>query len=116
MASSQSIRGEGFKASLEFGGRKEVLAAVGLNLLGACAFMPQIRRRIDFHLTPLGVDLDEFCRQFDARTGDAGCFYWPVVVSVLVYKDSSFAFEFTHSQLLGAPVSFRAYDVCLNIK
>ena len=90
---------------------RQLVDVVHMTLPGACAYVPSIRARISFHLSPYGVDIDDFCEQFDGRTAGAEVFNWPVKTWVYVYDDTSFEFEFTRSQLLGTPVSFRAYDV-----
>ncbi|MCB1556566.1 MAG: hypothetical protein KDJ15_04545 [Alphaproteobacteria bacterium] len=93
---------------------KELIAVVNMRLAGACAWTPNMRRIIDFHLTPYGVDIDEFCTQFDERTAAAEVFNWPVGVMVFVYEGGDFLFEFTRSNLLGSPVSFKDQlpDIC----
>ncbi len=87
------------------------IALVPMSLPGACAYEPVVRGRIEHHLGPYGVDIELFCRLFDERTGAAELYKWPVKVMVSIFEDDSFNFEFTHSQMLGSPVSFRVPDI-----
>lgn len=89
---------------------------VTMTLPGACAHSEAVRPIVEFHLGPTGASVEKFCTEFDDRTAAAEIFNWPVKVWIHVFDDQSFAFEFTRSQMLGSPVSFRVQDLYLDMK